>query len=162
VKETVLNLKDVLNQGLAPRNNPRNNPMLIDATGAFIFDGALEAVEQFISLALPAPTGALDFVFPYPQLFVLSDATLLCNADEIWELNGTSWVSMISGLTVGTTWTVVDAKSFLLLSNMRVTVIRDPRSGEYSIDSSLPTGSYGNFNGQLCCGSPNVPASGDI
>lgn len=158
MKETTINLKDVLGRGLTLKNNPRNYPMLVDSTGMFV-DSALESVEQFTRMTMP--DGA-SFTFPYPQLFVLSDYIILCNNNQIWEWGGSSWTSKISGLTPGTTWTCVDRKNYLIFSNMQVTVIRNGRSGEYELNSTLPFGSYGDFNGQLCVGSPNVAASGNI
>lgn len=157
--EQTINLKDILNRGLAPKNNPRNNPLLVDSTGMFVNSGALESVEEFTRMTLPSGE---SFTFPYPQLFVLSDFIVLCNEDKIWEWGGSSWILKRKWLTPGTTWTCVDRKNYLIFSNMQVTVTRNPISGVYDIDTDLPYGSYGDFNGQLCVGSPNVPASGNI
>src|SRR5512135_3785635 len=145
MKETVIVLKDILRQGLAQNNNPRNNPALVQSDGAFVYEGALQSVEQFTAMTLPAtPTTA--FAFPYPQLFVLSDVILLCNVDQIWEWAGSGgdngWTSMITSLTHGTPWTVVDQKSYIALSNMQVAVSKNPLTGGYAIDTSIPTGSY--------------------
>src|SRR5512135_734305 len=154
MKETVIVLKDILHQGLAQNNNQRNNPALVQSDGAFVYEGALQAVEQFTGMTLPAsPTTA--FAFPYPQLFVLSDVIILCNVDQIWELTGTTgsddngWTSKITSLTHGTPWTVVDSKNYIALSNMQVAVSKNPQTGGYAIDSTIPTGSYGNYNGQF-------------
>lgn len=152
MREATITLKDTLAGGLSPNNNPRNQPFLTEMTGMFV-DRALETVETFSPMTLP---DGIDFSFPYPQLFVLSDLIILCNDDQIWEWGGSSWVSKISSLTTGTTWTCIDRRTYIILSNMEVTVVRDPNTGLYSLDTDLPAGSYGDFNGQLCVGSPKT------
>ena len=159
MKETTVMLKEVLSKGLSLNNNPRNNPMLVESIGAFVHEKALQSVGQFTIMSLPA---GITFVFPYPQLKVLSDLILLCNDNQIWEWNGSVWVSKISGLSVGTTWTHVDRKQYVILSNMRVTVERSPVTLAYSVNGDLPFGSYGDYNGQLSVGSANGVAVGDI
>ncbi len=146
MKEAVFKLSDTLKRGLAPNKNVRNHPYLIQALGAFPYENVLQSVKQFTRIDTSS-LGALTF--PYPQLFVLSEVIIVCTPTAIYEYAGSALSLKISGLTVGNTWTVLDFKTFIYLSNQKVAVTKDPATGAYSI-STLPAGNACcDYNGQV-------------
>lgn len=154
MKKFKFSLKEYISKGLAHNNNKRDQPMLVEAIGAIPYSKVLQAVEQFIRVDTSG-IGVLSF--PYPQLFVLSELILVCTEDSIYELNPNTQVLTLKkgGLPVGTTWDVVDFKSFIVLVNTQVTITRDISTGEYSVSTTLPNAScICNYNGQVLLGSP--------
>ena len=152
-------IREILSKGLRPNKNVRNNPYLIESLGAFPYEGVLQAVEQFTRIGM----GAVTCSFPYPQLFVLSEVIVVCTSTAIYELVGGSLVLKIGSLTAGTTWDMVDFKTFLYFTNGKVSVRKEADTGVYSVDATLPTATcLCNYNGQLLIGSINVPVTGNI
>ena len=91
--------------------------------------------------------------FPYPQVFVLPNITIVCGRTNIYE-----WVSelLVLKLTVdaGIRWSVIAFADYIYMTNSTVSVVRDSNSKEYSL-SELPAGScLCDFNGQVFIGSP--------
>lgn len=149
-----LNLKPYINKGLASKNNPRNQPLLIESVGAIPYNDALQAIEEFTRI----DTSSLVAEFPYPQIFVLSESILVCTETAIYEYNNNNTLTLkISGLPAGTTWDVVDFKSYILMVNGQCAVTRNPLSGDFIRDLSMPFGNcICNYNGQVLLGSPDT------
>lgn len=163
MKDVTYLVKEPLAKGLAPKNNVRNQPLLVEAIGCVPENGVLKALDSFSALSISGVSGLSGVSFPYPQLFVLSDVTIVCSSTEIYEYNGSTFTSKISGLTAGTTWSCVDFKSFIYFTNGKVAVKKSPASGAYTQTADLPYAVAAcNINGQVLIGSPNTPASGAI
>jgi hypothetical protein len=146
MREAIFKLGDFVKKGLALKNNVRNRPFLIQSLGAFPYEQVLQSVKQFTRIDTSS-LGALTF--PYPQLFVLSEAIIVCTPTAIYEYAGGALSLKLSGLTAGNTWTVLDYKSFIYLTNQEVAVTKDPATGTYSI-STLPAGNACcDYNGQV-------------
>lgn len=146
-------IKEPLAKGLAPAGNPRNRPMLSDSVGAFPFDGTLQGVPSF-SLIDVSSLG--EQTFPYPQLFVTPNVTIVCTQTAIYEYNGSSLTLKLGSLTAGVTWSCIAYKDFIYLTNGKVAVTRDPQSLAYAIDTTVPFATCGvDYNGQALLGSVN-------
>ncbi|MBT9168632.1 MAG: hypothetical protein DDT19_01980 [Syntrophomonadaceae bacterium] len=159
--DLIYQITEPLGRGLRPsRRNPRNTPYLVESIGAVPRDKVIQAVSEFTRM----DTAALGVVsFPYPQLFILTNHIIVCTSTAIFERVAGTLVSRLSGLTAGTTWSVVDFYSFLYLTNGRVAVTRRSSDGVYAVTPALPFGTaLCNYNGQVFIGSPNTPAVGDI
>ena len=145
----------IIGKGLTSNNNIRNNPMLVESIGAMPYNNVIQSVEEFTRVDT---SGLAAQIFPYPQLFVLGDIIVVCTAQQIYEYDATgdTFTSKISGLSLGNTWDLVDFKSFILLMNGVVAVTKDPETGDYAVDSTLPPGNcICNFNGQVLLGGPD-------
>jgi len=134
------------------KRNPRNSGFLSACAGAIGRDGVLQTLDELTRIATTAITDG----FPYPQLFVFINVIIVCGETKIYE-----WVSsaLVEKLTVsaGSTWTALDFRNYIYLSNGNVAVIRDPGSLEYSTTTDLPTAMAAcNFNGQAILGSPDA------
>ena len=133
MKEAIFRLEATLKKGLALKHNVRNKPFLVQSLGAFPFEGVLQSVRQFTRIDT-SPIEALGtLTFPYPQFFNLFDVMVICGPTSIWEYDGNNLVNKIDMLTEGYTWTVLDYKTFICLSNGVVTVTKSPTTGSYSI-----------------------------
>jgi hypothetical protein len=161
VKSFAFTIKDQLVKGLAPNLNQRNNPQLYDSVGAFPYDGVLQALTVFTPIDVSS-LGTL--AFPYPQLFVTSNFQIVCLSTAIYEYSVVGGlVSKISGLVAGIPWECLDFKDYVCLSNGQQTVTRDPVSGVYAVDTTIPFFTCAcNFNGQVLVGTPNKAVSGNI
>jgi len=141
-----------LARGLRPsKRMPRDSRLLVTCAGAVGRDGVLQALDQFTRLA----TGS-DDSFPYPQIFVFTNAILICTSTKVYE-----WVSsaLVLKITVasGSTWVALDFVNYLYLSNGTVAVVRDALTKAYSESSTLPTAMAAlNFNGQVLLGAPDA------
>lgn len=154
--EQVFTLKDF--KGLEPFDHSmRNSSYLVRSSGSFVFEGMLQSVPTLTRIN----TGSWNF--PYPQLFVLSDVILVCSGTDIYEYTPAGGLSASKiNVTEGSTWSVVDRKTWVWLTNGKVNVIRDS-AGNYSLNADLPHGTcLCDFNGQIFVGSPDVDVSGDI
>ena len=160
MKTFVYPITEMFGKGLVPNKNVRNNPFLVECLGAFPFEGVLQVCEQFSRI----DTSSLGtLTFPYPQLFVLDEVTIVCTPTAIYEYSGGSLTSKISGLTSGVTWSCVDFKTFIYLTNGQQAVTKSPTTGIYSVDATVPYGTcLCNYNGRVLVGSPNTPATGNI
>ena len=144
-----------LSRGLRPsRHSPRNTKFLAESNGAIGIDGVLQSISD-LNEAL-VDTGAITDGFPYPQIFVFTNMTVVCGETDIYELVAGALVHQLN-VAAGFTWYAVDFYNFLYLSNGRVAVIRD-LGGTYAITTDLPIASgICNFNGQVMIGSPDAP-----
>jgi len=143
---------DDLQKGLRPVDrSPRNSGYLIECSGAIGRDGVLGALESLSRV----DTSVITDSFPYPQIFVFINHTIVCGETEIFELVGDVLISKISGLTAGSTWSAVDFRDYVYMSNRNVVVTRSPVTQEYSINTDLPKASaICNYKGQVIIGSP--------
>lgn len=167
-------LKDFIRQGLAPNNNKRNKPMLTQSIGALPYNKQLQAIETFTRIDTSSLSGV---TFPYPQLFITSEFVIVCTEDSIYEYDG-SLTLKYGPVTIGSLWSLVDFKTYILLTNGAVTIRRSSTDGIYSPVETLSgwgNGEWGgfgwggegtiiginyadslcNYNGQLLAGSPD-------
>lgn len=130
--------------GLVPAKEFKKNvPGLQDSDGVYILDDRLTTLPEFVDLV-----GEVSC--PYPQIIDGLDATYYCTASSIGELDPDGVITTkISGLTVGSTWSLADFGSFVLFQNGACTVVRDPIEKRYYTVTNFPQG-YGvlNYQGQ--------------
>jgi hypothetical protein len=141
--------------GLRPsKRNPRNRPYLVTCKGAVGRDGVLQVLDQLTRL----DTSAIKEAFPFPQIFFYNEAIVVCFSSAIYEWDG-GLTSKIAGLTRGSTWEAAD--DFILLTNGKVSVWKNPMTREYETIATLPHGTaLSNFNGQIFVGAPDCDADG--
>ena len=140
-----------LKAGLSMIADPdRNLPVLEEAIGCFPDTNGLITHE-----AATVNVAPIACSFPYPQWFSLREVTVVCYATSIYEVIGGVETFKLGGLTSGLPWSVADFYQYLVLTNGKVTVHRDPLTRVYSI-ADLPAGnSCINLNGQLLFGAPS-------
>lgn len=160
MKPFSITIKEPLTKGLVLKDNPRNQPGLVESIGAFPYNNALQSTPSLTAIDTTS-LGAL--AYPYPQQFVSSNFIVVCTPTAIYEYTGASLVLKISGLTQGTPWDAEWWKDYAIFSNMKVTVVRNPDDTVYSISTTLPTFSaIYDYNGQAIIGSVNQSAVGTI
>jgi hypothetical protein len=103
-----------------------------------------------------------DVAFPYPQIFVCSDVTLVCTQSCIYEYDNptraTKLYKVFETALTGKTWSVADFGLYIILSNGNVVVTKDPDTKEYADlltdeHSTIPLADcFANFNGQVFAG----------
>lgn len=142
---------ELLSRGLRKSaKNPRNNDFLVECEGAVVTDGVLHSMESLTKLATEVITDG----FPYPQIFILGNAIIVCGSTKIYELVGNDLVLRHTASEAGSMWDVVDFFNFIYMSNRVVAVVRDSQSMEFSETTDYPvTGTMCNFNGQVLIGS---------
>jgi hypothetical protein len=159
MKEAIIKLGDFMNKGLAGNNNPRNKPLLTQSTGAMIYEGLLSSVQDLTAFQMdlsyyqdPAHGGPI--LWPYPQLFTLSDVIVICLETIILEQEGASLIKKLDGLpSLGYGWCLLDFHNYVYLSNGATAVTRDPLTMKYAIDSTVPICMAAcDFNGQVLLG----------
>jgi hypothetical protein len=146
-------------KGLRPtKRAKRDSGFLVECKGAVGRDEVLQVIDQLSRI----DTSSLTVSFPYPQLFVMSDVTIVCTSNTIYELVSGSLVQKITSLTIGTPWSCAEWKGFVVLNNGKVTVTRV--SNTYSIDTRIPIGTcVANYNNaRLFIGSPGAIAIRNI
>jgi hypothetical protein len=157
MKPFSITIKEPLGRGLAPNSNPRNRPYLVESIGAIPYEDALEALASFSAIN----TSSLTVVWPYPQMFVFSNAIVVCNKQDIYEVVGGSLVHEVGPVTAGVPWIALGFKDYIYLTNGQVAVTKT--QGTYAIITTIPFGTaVCNYNGQVLIGGPNQPASGTI
>lgn len=158
MREYSLTYDEGLQRGLrSSRHSSRNLKWLVESVGAVPEYGVLRALEE-----LPTPIEVVGEVWPYPQIFHLMLRTLVCTSTAIYEYEGGSLTSVLSGISGGATWSVADFGEYVVLVNGQVVVERDPQDGTYAIQTSgaIPIGiCVCNLNGQLIIGAPDVSVS---
>jgi hypothetical protein len=129
-------------------------PLLVESLGAYPYDNALIAPDSFTTIDM-TPIGTQTW--PYPQLFVLSDCVIVATETALYELQNGGLVLMIGGLPLGDTWSVIDRKTYIYLTNGAVSVTKDPATGFYFVDHSVPFAQCAcDYNGQVLLGAPNL------
>ena len=138
-----------LQRGLRPSKRvPRNSGYLVECDGIVGRDGVLQALSKLTTIN----TSTLTATFPYPQIFVLTNVTLVCTPTDIYEYSGGTLTKKLT-VTTGIMWSVVDYVNFIYMSNGIVAVIRNGLSLAYSVSSTLPKAkAMCNFNGQIVIG----------
>ena len=146
----VINSEEI-SRGLRPSKRvPRNSGFLVECDGAVGRDNVLQTLTALARIDTTA-LGAITF--PYPQVFVLTNVTLVCTPTKIYEYTGSA-LNLMATVTTGSLWRVADFYNYLYLSNGVVAVIRD-MSLKYSVSSILPKAqAICNYNGQVIVGSP--------
>ena len=141
-----------LSRGLRPsKRMPRNSRFLVECEGAVGRDGALQSLDEITRMA----TTEITDVFPYPQIFVFTNVIIVCSSTKIYEFVEGALVEKLEVAT-GSTWSAVDFRDYIYMSNGTVAVERDPLSKTYSTTTDLPTAMAAvNFNGQMIIGSPD-------
>ena len=142
-----------LSRGLRPsKRMPRNSSYLITCAGAVGRDGALQSLDEITRMATTEITDG----FPYPQIFVFTNIIIVCSSTKIYEWVAGALVEKLE-VAAGSTWTAVDFRAYIYMSNGTVAVERDPLSKTYSTTTDLPTAMAAcNFNGQTIIGSPDA------
>lgn len=149
----VYNIKaDELSRGLrSSRRSPRNTKFLVEAVGAVGYDKVLQVIDDLETDRID--TSAIATAFPYPQIFVLTNMIIVCNATMIYEYDAPNLTSMLGPVTAGNLWSLVDYYEFVYMSNGVISVLRDAQSGSYSITSVQPIAeAICDFNGQIVIG----------
>jgi len=141
-----------LQKGLRPvSRSPRNSGYMVGCSGAIGRDGVLSVLESLSRV----DTNVIVDAFPYPQIFVFINHIIVCGKTEIFELVNDTLVSKISGLSAGSTWSAVDFRDYVYMSNRSVVVVRSPTTQGYSLNNDLPKASaICNYKGQVIIGSP--------
>jgi len=146
-----------LTKGLrSSARSPRNSKYLVESKGAVGCDGVLAAINELTRMN----TSGITDVFPFPQIFVFTNMTIVCSSTKIYEWINDALVEQLE-VTAGSTWSAVDFYDYAYLSNGKVAVIRDAGTGDYSITTDLPAvNCMLNYNGQVIVGAPEVTVIG--
>jgi hypothetical protein len=144
---------ETLAKGLrATSKVPRNSCFLVKCDGAVGQDGILQRLEE---LEIMDTSELVGEVFPFPQIFVFTNQTIVCGRTKIYEIENNVLVHKIT-VQGGTTWSAIDLYDYVYLSNGVAAVVREAGAGNYSL-SNLPTATaICNYNGQVIIGAPNV------
>jgi len=144
-----------LARGLRPsKRTPRNRAYLVECKGAVGRDGVLQVLDSLTRLN----TSTITEAFPFPQIFVYSEAIVICFQTAIYEWDGSLTLKK-SGLTRGSTWTATN--DFIILSNGKVSVWKNPLTQVYETITTVPHGTaLCNFNSQIFVGAPDCDADG--
>lgn len=145
----------VFQEGLAKglRSTPRaakNAQSLLISEGAVPEDNILRTLD-----AVTAFGASLECAWPYPQIFQLKELVLVCTADALYDYVGGAFVPIMTGLTVGTAWSVADYWNYIIASNGSTTVTRDGATREWSevTWTGMPTWRcVADINGQVFIG----------
>ena len=138
---------DTLASGLRPaEKTPNNSKHLVECRGAVSDSGVLTTLAEITRIA----TDAITDGFPYPQIFVFTNAIIVCSATKIYEVVN---FALVEKLTVaeGHLWSAVDFSEFVYMSNGVVAVSRTANG--YVVTDDLPTArAICNINGQIVIG----------
>ena len=143
-----------LSLGLRPsKRNPRDSKYLITCIGAVGLDQVLQVVDDLENDRIN--TAVITDSFPYPQIFVFTNVTLICGETDIYEWDGSSLTHVIGPVSAGELWSAIDFFEFIWLSNRVVSITRSVQTSTYSTTTDQPAaGAMCNFNGQVVIGSP--------
>lgn len=159
MKEITLFFKEGLAKGLRSTDlNPRNKQALTFSQGAFPKDNVIHALEDISMYQLDLVE--LSVSFPYPQVFVLTQETLVCTLDKIYKYADDELELLIGvGITPGSTWTVADYGAYVILTNGNTLVVKNATSGVYSAYTACDIPQclcLCDVNGQLIIGAPGT------
>lgn len=146
-----------LARGMRPHKSARRNEeYLIECVGAVGLDGVLQVLEDISENQLD--TAVIADGFPYPQIFVFTNLTLVCGETDIYEDVAGVLTHRIGPVAAGCPWSAVEFFDFIYMSNGVVTVVRHAEDGTFEVVTDHPTASaICNFNGQVLVGAPDVP-----
>ena len=147
-----LNSADVSKGLRSSSRSPRNTEFDIICSGVIGRDGVLSRQEALTRIN----TSVITDGFPYPQIFVFPELTIICGSTKIYEYDGSSLTLKLT-TTAGSLWSCVAKGFYAYLSNGVVAVERDPNNGTYSVSSDIPiVESICDFNGQIIVGAPTL------
>lgn len=145
-----------LSVGLRPNKSvPRNTSYLTEAIGAVGIDGVLQSIPSIDEFRINTSDYIYDD-FPFPQIFVLANLTLVCGARNIYEYVDGLLIHRFGPTHIGSLWSILDFQGHsIILTNGSVAVQCDYRSLIYELTDLIPP-SEGvcNFNGQVLVGGP--------
>jgi len=149
--------QDQLTRGIRSEKNSRRNAGSFSTVQGMIGkDGALESLPNLSSI----DTSVITDGFPYPQLFVFTKHILVYGETEIYEYDSVGGLTLKYTANAGSTWKAVDFFDYIVMSNEKDVIVRDPDSTNYSADSSLDVfAAICNYNGQVMIGAPGVGTS---
>jgi len=138
-----------LQRGLRKKvSNPRDVHGMTVLSGLVSQDGILSALDDLSRIDSSIITDS----FPYPQLFVLANYTLVCSSTKIYEYVGGILTEKLT-VVAASTWKVVDYIEYIVLTNGSQVVTRDAMSGTYAVSAVIPAANaVCNYNGQLVIG----------
>jgi len=151
MKEFDVTFNKELRKGLrSDASNPRNNPELIEC---YNLKPDVAGLVPYAPVTFPFNGVVTDW--PFPQLFIGQDVTILANATTVYEVDGSWNTSSKGAATEDQRWDFIDFGSYLILANGNKLCIRD-YAGSWTNNSSLatmPRFSTGcNFKGQIVAG----------
>ena len=135
MREFDITLKKAFQVGLRPdQTNPRNQEALVECRNARVEDLGLGFYEDI------SQTFTITLNWPYTQLKRFQKDFLLFDETTVYTLDTSDWskTSVISGASSGLSWHGADFIDFVVLTNGNQRYLRDPSTGAYSLDSSLP------------------------
>lgn len=156
MKDFVVELSEIVKGLRQKERSPNNIPTLTEISGIYPREGLLASLPEPVQIAL---TDLPEQTFPFPQLFKLTNLTLVCGENSIWEFNETnnSFAEVLANIPGNHTWSVIDFVEWIYLTNGKVAVVRNAGSKQYEVVTELPFGScLCNYNGQILIGAPNV------
>jgi len=156
MREYQVQLK-AFNNGLRQTDRPPvNSEVLSSSVGGYPDIDGYKSLDNISNLAI---LGDVSATFPFPQVLRLRSCVLVCVANAIYEIEGSTLVLRLGSLTSGTIWTVADFGDYILMTNGKVVVKRDGASKIFSTitDAYNPVGrSICAHKGQLIVTAPGV------
>lgn len=147
-----------LAKGLRPSaRSPRNAKFLTTCEGMVGLDNVLQVLDDIETHRVL--TAAITDDFPYPQLFVFTNAIIICGETTIYELiaGALTLVLDVGVGNAGIEWSAVDFFDYIYMSNGKVAIQRRATDQLWEITSDVPIASaICNFNGQVLIGAPDV------
>lgn len=165
MKRLIYSYKEGLKRGLRPSTKlARNSQALSKLQGMYVDEECVATPEPIDMLNLTS----LGCTFPYPQVFVCMNRTVICTPTAIYELESGAAVSKLTGLTQGCLWSCADFGPYIVLTNGKQTVYRNPETSAWSVTTDVPIGTtIAAQNGQILVGSmdatityPNIDGLG--
>jgi hypothetical protein len=142
-----------LGRGLrTSKRSPRNEKFLIKAAGMVGIDGVLHVIDD-LELSRIDTSGVITDLFPFPQIFVFTEAIIICDSQNIYELDGVTLNLMLGPVAAGQLWSAVEFHRFVYMSNGSVAVLRDPDTGLYATTTDQPVAmAIADYKGQVMVG----------
>jgi hypothetical protein len=142
-------------KGLRPSEySPRNEKFLAECTGAIGYEKTIQTIEDITNLLVD--TSLITDGFPYPQIFAFTKHIIVCGETKIYELVGAALVLKLT-VAAGIRWSAVDFYDGIYMSNGKVSVVRNPADGIYSLAPlSLVASTICDFKSQVMIGAPGV------
>jgi hypothetical protein len=134
-----------------------NDQALVEAQGVMHDSGTMVNLDNLDTIDL----SILNCSYPFPQVFKLTNYTLVCTETKIYSYSGTS-LSLVHAVLEGSTWTIADFYDYIVLSNGKDLVVVDPVSGAWSSYAGCQIPfclCLCSLNGQLIVGGPEVTIS---
>lgn len=156
--EQTVEFQEGLKKGLrASADNARNNQALYICQGAYPEDDILRAYQDIRPYQID--TADLGAVFPFPQIFILNQLTLVCDIDTIYEYKNYTFEVILLNVPAGSTWSVADYGDFIILTNGNCLVVRDAATKAFAVYNVCDIPQcvcLCDLNGQLIVGAPGT------